>query len=83
MKRLTDPLRDDQVASIDRSCVACGNCGDVADAAVLCPSFYRADVICNANGWDRFVSKLRRSIISFLQRRRERGRVMFERTGIA
>ena len=44
VKQLDDPLRDDPVAAIDNSCVACGNCGDVADAAVLCPSFYRADV---------------------------------------
>jgi Pyruvate/2-oxoacid:ferredoxin oxidoreductase gamma subunit len=42
------------VAAIDDSCVACGNCGDVADAAVLCPSFYRADVLRNASGWERF-----------------------------
>jgi indolepyruvate ferredoxin oxidoreductase, alpha subunit len=83
VKHTTDPLRDDPVASIDQSCVACGNCGDVADAAVLCPSFYRADVIRNANGWDRLVATFRRSVISFLQRRRERRRVMFERAGAA
>ena len=47
LKRLDDPLRDDPVASIDQTCVGCGNCGEVADAAVLCPSFYRADVIHN------------------------------------
>ena len=79
VKYLDDPLRDDPVAAIDNSCVACGNCGDVADAAVLCPSFYRADVIRNANGWDHFKMKVRRAVISFLQRRRERGRVMFAR----
>jgi predicted TIM-barrel fold metal-dependent hydrolase len=33
LKRLDDPLRDDPVASIDQSCVGCGNCGEVADAA--------------------------------------------------
>jgi indolepyruvate ferredoxin oxidoreductase alpha subunit len=79
VKHLDDPLRDDPVASIDNSCVACGNCGDVADAAVLCPSFYRADVIRNASGWERFKSRLRNSVISFLQRRREKGRILFER----
>jgi indolepyruvate ferredoxin oxidoreductase, alpha subunit len=79
VKYLDDPLRDDPVAAIDNSCVACGNCGDVADAAVLCPSFYRADVIRNANGWDRFKMKLRLAVISFLQRRREKGRVLFAR----
>ncbi len=47
VKKLDDPLRDDPVASIDQSCVGCGNCGEVADAAVLCPSFYRTDIISN------------------------------------
>ena len=80
VKHTSDPLRDDPVASIDESCVACGNCGDVADAAVLCPSFYRAEVIRNANGWDRFWMNVRRGIIGWLQARREKGRIMFERT---
>ena len=42
-----DPLKQDPVAAIDNSCVGCGNCGEVADAAVLCPSFYRADMVHN------------------------------------
>ncbi len=29
------------------SCVGCGLCGEVAHAAVLCPSFYRASIINN------------------------------------
>ena len=72
LKHLDDPLRDDPVASIDESCVGCGNCGEVADAAILCPSFYRADVIDNPVGWDRFVTRIRRSVISWLQARRDR-----------
>ncbi len=79
IKHTNDPLRDDPVASIDHSCVACGNCGDVADAAVLCPSFYRADVIRNAATWDRFKMHVRRKVITFLQRRRESRRVLFDR----
>ena len=79
VKPTQDPLRDDPVASIDNSCVACGNCGDVADAAVLCPSFYRADVVRNATGWDTFKMKLRSGVIGFLQRRRERKRILFDR----
>jgi indolepyruvate ferredoxin oxidoreductase alpha subunit len=77
VKTLDDPLRDDPVAHIDQNCVGCGNCGEVADAAVLCPSFYRADTIHNANGWDRFRDGLRRKAISFLQRRRESRRLIF------
>ena len=36
-----DPLRTDPVATVLDSCVGCGLCGEVAHAAVLCPSFYR------------------------------------------
>jgi indolepyruvate ferredoxin oxidoreductase alpha subunit len=75
-----DPLRDDPVAAIDDSCVACGNCGEVADAAVLCPSFYRADVLRNASGWVRLWDRFRRRIISALQSRRESGRALFDRS---
>ena len=44
-----DPLRKDPVAQVDNNCVGCGLCGEVAHAAVLCPSFYRAEVIQNPN----------------------------------
>src|SRR5262249_1956835 len=69
-KKLADPLRDDPVAAIDNSCVGCGNCGEVADAAVLCPSFYRTDLVHNPNVFERFTARLRRRIIDRLQRRR-------------
>ena len=42
-----DPLRTDPVATVIESCVGCGLCGEVAHAAVLCPSFYRAEVVRN------------------------------------
>ena len=83
VRHTADPLRDDPVAVIDDSCVACGNCGDVATAAVLCPSFYRADVVRNPNWADRLAARLRGAVISWLQRRREAGRLMFERAGLA
>jgi len=63
IKTHPDPLRRDPVAYVDNSCVGCGVCGEVAHAAVLCPSFYRADVIQNPSGWDRFVHALRMGII--------------------
>ena len=78
LKRLDDPLRDDPVASIDQSCVGCGNCGEVADAAILCPSFYRADVVHNPGRWERFRAKLRVNVIGWLQRRRDARRLVFE-----
>ena len=77
LKRLDDPLRDDPVASIDQSCVGCGNCGEVADAAILCPSFYRADVIHNPGRWERSFARLRTRIIHWLQRRRDARRLTF------
>ena len=78
VKQLDDPLRDDPVAAIDNSCVGCGNCGEVAEAAVLCPSFYRADVIHNPTRWDRFKSKLSMAVIGWLQQRRDRKRPVLE-----
>ena len=77
VKHTDDPLKDDPVAAIDNSCVGCGNCGEVAEAAVLCPSFYRADIIHNPTGFDRWLARLRGGIIGFLQRRRDRRRLVF------
>jgi indolepyruvate ferredoxin oxidoreductase alpha subunit len=57
-----DPLRRDPVAAVQESCVGCGLCGEVAHAAVLCPSFYRARIVTNPNRWDR----LRARIAAFL-----------------
>jgi len=61
-----DPLRTDPVATVIESCVGCGLCGEVAHAAVLCPSFYRTDVISNPNWWDRTVHRVRSSAIGWL-----------------
>jgi indolepyruvate ferredoxin oxidoreductase alpha subunit len=61
-----DPLRSDPVATVIESCVGCGLCGEVAHAAVLCPSFYRADVISNPNWWDRTLHRVRSSVIGWL-----------------
>ncbi|MBN9081026.1 MAG: indolepyruvate ferredoxin oxidoreductase [Rhizobiales bacterium 62-17] len=77
VKHTNDPLKDDPVAAIDQTCVGCGNCGEVAEAAVLCPSFYRADVINNPTRWDRGVARVREAVIGFLQRRREARRPVF------
>jgi indolepyruvate ferredoxin oxidoreductase alpha subunit len=63
-----DPLRQDPVAHVDNSCVGCGLCGEVAHAAVLCPSFYRAQLLFNPTRRDRFVAGLRGAVIGFLQR---------------
>ena len=65
------------MAAVDNSCVGCGNCGEVAEAAVLCPSFYRADIIHNPTAWDLRLARFRAAIIGFLQRRREARRIVF------
>jgi indolepyruvate ferredoxin oxidoreductase alpha subunit len=54
-----DPLRRDPVATVIEGCVGCGLCGENAHAAVLCPSFYRAEVVQNANALDRLFSGFR------------------------
>lgn len=71
LKETDDPLRDDPVAFVDTSCVACGHCGEVADAAVLCPSFYRADAVHNPGFWDRGFARLRSAVTTRLQARRD------------
>ena len=78
LKRLDDPLRDDPVAHIDQTCVGCGNCGEVADAAVLCPSFYRADVVHNPSGFEMWCAGIRSIVIAKLQRRRDEKRLRME-----
>ncbi|MGB0796480.1 MAG: thiamine pyrophosphate-dependent enzyme, partial [Paracoccaceae bacterium] len=77
LKQLDDPLRDDPVAHIDENCVGCGNCGEVADAAVLCPSFYQAEVVSNPTRWDRIKHQMRQSIITWMQRRQDKRRLVF------
>jgi indolepyruvate ferredoxin oxidoreductase alpha subunit len=69
-----DPLRDDPVAYVNNDCVGCGVCGENAHAAILCPSFYRAELIFNPGGFDLFAARLRGAIIGFLQRQADRRR---------
>ncbi len=71
-----DPLRRAPVAAVDYDCVGCGVCGEVAHAAVLCPSFYHAELVDNPGAIERFMQGLRRVLIGFLQRRSQRKRAM-------
>jgi indolepyruvate ferredoxin oxidoreductase alpha subunit len=66
VKPSPDPLRTDPVATVVESCVGCGLCGEVAHAAVLCPSFYRAEIIRNPNIWDRILHRVRGTVIRLL-----------------
>ncbi|MDX1404064.1 MAG: indolepyruvate ferredoxin oxidoreductase subunit alpha [Woeseiaceae bacterium] len=70
-----DPLKRQPVSYIDNSCVGCGNCGEVAHEAVLCPSFYKAQIVFNPNGFDKFLMRWRQRIIGWLQRSADRQRL--------
>jgi indolepyruvate ferredoxin oxidoreductase alpha subunit len=67
-----DLLRKDPVATVIDSCIGCGLCGEVAHAARLCPSFFRAEIISNPSAWDRFKTRFRTALIGWFQRRTER-----------
>lgn len=61
-----DPLRSDPVATVEQACVGCGLCGEVAHAATLCPSFYRAERVRNPGAFEAVLDKVRRTAISWL-----------------
>ncbi|MGX5651318.1 indolepyruvate ferredoxin oxidoreductase subunit alpha [Hydrogenophaga borbori] len=60
------PLRTDPVASVNSACVGCGLCGENAHAAVLCPSFYKAEVVQNPTAFERFMARVRGALIDRL-----------------
>ncbi len=61
-----DPLRSDPVAHVNQGCVGCGHCGEVAHAAVLCPSFYKTEIVHNPNWWDKLSHRLHGAVIGWL-----------------
>jgi indolepyruvate ferredoxin oxidoreductase alpha subunit len=61
-----DPLREDPIAHVDQTCVGCGVCGEVAHAAVLCPSFYEMRIVQNPSWWRRLLGRTRRAVIARL-----------------
>jgi indolepyruvate ferredoxin oxidoreductase alpha subunit len=54
------------VASVNNGCVGCGLCGENAHAAVLCPSFYKAEIIRNPSRFDRIKHRLRSKVIGWM-----------------
>jgi indolepyruvate ferredoxin oxidoreductase, alpha subunit len=74
LKENPDPLKSDPVAYVDNSCVGCGHCGEVAHAAVLCPSFSKVSILYNESGWDRFQHNVRGSVIGWMQSGAEKKR---------
>jgi indolepyruvate ferredoxin oxidoreductase alpha subunit len=73
-----DPMRTDPIATVLDSCVGCGVCGTNAHAAVLCPSFYRTDLIHNPTPLDRARARIRSWWIRVLSRGLERRAARFE-----
>lgn len=63
LKPNPNPLRDHEIAAIEQSCVGCGLCGEVAHAAVLCPSFFEVKVVHNPTWLERFWFGLNRTLL--------------------
>jgi indolepyruvate ferredoxin oxidoreductase alpha subunit len=61
-----DPLKVDPVVQVNHACVGCGLCGEVAHAAVLCPSFYRAEIVQNPGFLDRLLWGVRHRVTGWL-----------------
>jgi len=66
LKESPSILRDDPIAHIEQSCVGCGLCGEIAHAAVLCPSFYKVEIINNPSLIDRIEAKLNGAFLHFI-----------------
>jgi indolepyruvate ferredoxin oxidoreductase alpha subunit len=74
-----EPLNPLPVTAVDSSCSGCGLCGEAAQAAVLCPSYYRTTVIHNPSMRDRALAWLRMRVISVFQRRLDKPSRAFSR----
>jgi len=68
LKANPNPLKQDEVVTIASSCVGCGLCGEIAHAAVLCPSFYKTEVVSNASLWQRLRTAFDRLSVRLLFR---------------
>jgi len=59
-------LRTAPVATANQNCVGCGPCGEVSHAAVLCHSFYKAEIVQNPSFGERAVGSARAFFIQWL-----------------
>lgn len=62
-----NPLKSAPVAHVQNDCVGCGLCGELAQSAALCPSFFKIDVVQNPSWLDKFFHGLRQTVIGWLQ----------------
>ncbi len=61
-----NPLRADPITTITADCVGCGLCGENAQTAALCPSFYRIEVVTRPGRWERFMARVRAQALAVL-----------------
>ncbi len=66
LKPSADPLKETPIAHVDEGCVACGHCGSVAQAAGLCPSFYKAEGLLNRGPLRRLLARLSQSLLAMI-----------------
>ena len=56
-----------QRADVDDATASCDGAGACQDAAALCPSFYRADVVRNPRAIERWLDETRQLAIEVLR----------------
>jgi indolepyruvate ferredoxin oxidoreductase alpha subunit len=66
LRPATDPLKEAPTATVDPDCVACNLCGEIAHAAKLCPSFYKATWIAQPTRWQAFRDRLNRRLLGIV-----------------
>ncbi len=66
LRDTSDPLREGFPAMVDENCTACALCGEAAQAGQLCPSFYRAQGVTGARGWQRLKARLNNRIMCWM-----------------
>lgn len=66
IKPSDEALRTAPKAYINQACVGCGLCGEITHTAILCPSFYKVEIVSNPSFLERCVASIRRPIISML-----------------
>jgi len=64
IKPSTDMLRTDPKAHVNQGCVGCGLCGEVSHAAILCPSFYKAEIVSNPSKFELWLTGIRQKVIT-------------------
>jgi indolepyruvate ferredoxin oxidoreductase alpha subunit len=66
LKPTQDPLKDRPTAFVDNSCAACNLCGEVAQVAQLCPSFYKAEGLVNPGPVRRLTARLNDRLLAWM-----------------